>query len=76
MEPSGRQQIESKKQAKKMVLLIAGILTSSLSAPCDPAACKAGWQFAGPSTYVDRGDDLAISSAGAINNVSAHTEIL
>jgi len=51
---------------------MSALLTALLavSGPCDPGNSKSvGWQFAGPSTYVNRGDDLNISSAGAIQDV-------
>ena len=52
-----------------MSALLTALLAVS-SGPCDPTNTKsAGWQFAGPSTYVNRGDDLNISSAGAIQDV-------
>ena len=53
-------------------MVLSGITFVAVAAlgqtPCK-SGCSAGWEFAGPATYVDRGDDLKISNAGAINNV-------
>eukprot|EP00729_Bicosta_minor_P027730 gene27730-15472_t len=52
-----------------MVIGITFVAVAALGqTPCK-SGCSAGWEFAGPATYVDRGDDLKISNAGAINNV-------
>ena len=49
--------------------------SATVATPC-ASSCSAGWDFAGPATYVDRGDDLKISNAGAINNVvNSHWDV-
>ena len=50
------------------MLVPTALLSASLGAHCT-ATCPASWGFAGPSAYYERGDDLKITSAGAINNV-------
>ena len=49
---------------------VLGLFARAYSTVCDPVSTAAGWEFAGPSTYVDRGDPLNISSAGAIQDVA------
>jgi hypothetical protein len=42
---------------------------TAVASPCSSNACAAGWNFAGPSTYINRGDDLKSRSASAIQEV-------
>jgi len=39
------------------------------ASPCLQQSTSVSWEFAGPSTYVGRGDEPQLSSAGAVQNV-------
>jgi hypothetical protein len=63
--------------------MLAGLVAGYARADtrmCNAGACAAGWEFAGPSTYVDKCKDngspscLNISSAGAIQNVAMSSD--
>ena len=61
----------------KLLLAAAGLATGAATgaalsvSPCLAEHSKpAAWEFAGPSTYVTRGDSPAVSSAGAAQNVA------
>ena len=47
--------------------------TASMASPC-PSHDNAGWRFAGPATYSQRGDPLNITSAGAIQTVKSSSD--
>ncbi len=56
----------------KLFLTVASGAATVAAQPCAPLnAVNASWAFAGPSTYISRGDDTKMASAGAAQDIVA-----